>query len=196
MMLRDHLDRSMAVSTEPIKMIKHDFAFVWEDCCGRSGPFMSPNNFNEMFAWWYKEWKDFTYSMGIPWVMLDTDGDPAPLIPKWYENGVDSVHPFEVNSSDMLKIADAYPNYVLMGGISKHMFEPDAPEQIGRFNTTDVFKAIDAELERVVAPMRKRGGYIISLDHGAHWAVDYKPYRYYSDRLYDYGKANSTHKRK
>ena len=194
MMLRDHLNRSMTVFEEPIKMVKHDFAFVWEDCCGRSGPFMSPNNFDEMFAWWYKEWKDYTCSMGIPWVMLDTDGDPAPLIPKWYENGVDSIHPFEVNSTDMLKIAETYPDYVLMGGINKHMFEPDAPEQVGKFNTDNVYTAIDAELERVVKPMRKRGGYFPSLDHGAHWAVDYQPYLYYSDKLYDYGKANTTHK--
>ena len=96
----------------------------------------------------------------------------------------------------MLKIGEMYPKYVLMGGINKHMFEPAAPEQIGRFNTNDVYSAIDMELERVLTPMRKRGGYFPSLDHGAYWAVDYGAYRYYSEQLYKYGKANVSHKRK
>lgn len=57
---------------------------------------------------------------------------------------------------NMLKVAEEYPDYVMMGGIYKHMFEPEEPAlpvQIGRFNSTDVHRAIDEELERVVKPM-------------------------------------------
>jgi hypothetical protein len=43
--------------------------------------------------------------------------------------------------------------------------------------------------------MRKRGGYIISLDHAANQAVTYAGFRYYCDRLERlYGKANTVTK--
>ncbi|MCL2518106.1 MAG: hypothetical protein FWF15_06030 [Oscillospiraceae bacterium] len=192
MMLSDHLRKSMEAAEPIIREIGYDASFVWEDCCGKSGPFIAPAMFDEEFAWWYREWKDFTKSMGIPWVMLDTDGDPTALVSRWYENGVDCMHPWEVNCVDILKIAEDFPNYILMGGIYKHMFEPAHPGQVGRFKTTDICEAIDAELERVVAPMRKRGGYFPSLDHAAHSAVRYKHYKYYSERMMDYGKANTV----
>jgi uroporphyrinogen decarboxylase len=195
MMLRDHLKTSMEAAQEPIRAIRYDMSLVWEDCCGSTGPFIAPAMFDEMFSWWYREWKDFTKSMGVPWTMLDTDGDPTPLITRWYENGIDCMHPWEVNSVDMLKIADEYPQYIMMGGIYKHMFEPAAPEQVGRFSTTDIYKAIDQELERVLKPMCKRGGYFPSLDHWAYWAVDYKAYRYYCDKMLKFGKANTVYRR-
>jgi len=194
MMLKDHLQTSMEAAAEPIRQIRYDMSLVWEDCCGSTGPFIAPTMFDEEFAWWYREWKDYTKSMGIPWTMLDTDGNPTPLVSRWYENGIDCMHPWEVNSVDMLKIADEFPQYNMMGGIYKHMFEPSAPEQVGRFCTADVYEAIDRELERVVKPMRKRGGYFPALDHWAYWAVGYQAYRYYSDKLLEYGKANEVHR--
>ncbi|GHV26120.1 hypothetical protein AGMMS4952_05500 [Spirochaetia bacterium] len=190
MMLEDHLKTAMAAAKEPIRAIKHQVAFVWEDCCGSTGSFIAPAVFDEQFAWWYREWKDYTKNMGIPWTMMDTDGDPTPLVSRWFENGIDCMHPWEVNGVDMLKVAEQYPNYIMMGGIYKHMFEPNDMAQLGRFNTSDVHMAIDQELERVVKPMRKRGGYFPSLDHWAFWGIEYDDYRYYCDRMLDYGKAN------
>ena len=192
MMLEDHLKTAMETAAEPIKKIGYDMSLVWEDCCGSTGPFIAPDIFDEEFAWWYREWKDYTKSMGIPWTMLDTDGNPAPLVTRWYENGIDCMHPWEVNAVDMLKLAEEYPQYNMMGGIYKHMFEPASPGQIGKFNTSDVYQAIDQELERVLTPMRKRGGYFPSLDHWAYWAVDYDAYHYYSEKMREYGKANTV----
>jgi len=190
MMLRDHLKTSMEASQEPISKIRYDMSLVWEDCCGSTGPFIAPDIFDAQFAWWYREWKDYTLSMGIPWTMLDTDGNPAPLVTRWYENGIDCMHPWEVNGIDMLKIAEEHPKYPMMGGIYKHMFEPASPGQVGRFSTNDVYKEINYELERVIKPMRKRGRYFPSLDHWAYWAVDYEAYCYYSEKLIEYGKSN------
>ena len=194
MMLHDHLKTAMEATQELIRKSGYDMSLVWEDCCGSSGPFIAPKMFDEAFSWWYRGWKDYTKSMGIPWVMLDTDGDPTPLVTRWYENGVDCMHPWEVNSVDMLKIAEEFPQYNMMGGIYKHIFEPNAPEQVGRFNTTDVYEAIDQELERVVKPMRMRGGYFPALDHWAYWNIDYEAYKYYCDKMFEYGKANSVHR--
>ncbi|MHB1483756.1 MAG: uroporphyrinogen decarboxylase/cobalamine-independent methonine synthase family protein [Saccharofermentanales bacterium] len=191
LILRDHLDTCMLAAEKVIKECKPDCSYVWEDCCGSTGPFISPSIFDEAFSWWYKEWKDYLTSMGVRWSVLDTDGDPSPLVKQWYESGIDCMLPWEVNGVDMLKFADEYPDYVMMGGIYKHIFEPGDISQIGRFKSDDVFQAIDDELERVVKPMRKRGGYIASLDHAANQSVSYPGYKYYSDQLAaKYGKAN------
>lgn len=190
LMLEDHLETSMAAAVPVIEACKPDMSYVWEDCCGSTGPFIAPNIFEEIMAPWYRSWKDFLSSMGIEWIMLDTDGNPAPLVRQWYEAGVDCLQPWEVNAIDMLKFADEFPEYVMMGGIYKHMFEPGDMAQAGRFGSGDVHKAIDDELERVVKPMAKRGGYIASLDHWAFWGTTYDGYGHYSKGLERYGKAN------
>jgi len=47
--------------------------------------------------------------------LLDTDGDPSPLVRMWYEAGVDCMQPWEVNSVDMLRSAEESPEFVMMG---------------------------------------------------------------------------------
>jgi uroporphyrinogen decarboxylase len=189
--LQDHLETAMAAAAPVIEACKPDMCFVWEDCCGSTGPFVAPDIFQAMMAPWYRAWKDYLRSMAVPWIMLDTDGDPSPLVRLWYEAGVDCMQPWEVNAVDMVKFAEDFPEYTMMGGIYKHMFEPGDPSQVGRFETTDVHQAIDHELARVVAPMRARGGYIISLDHWPHANTPYDGFQYYCDRLAEqYGKAN------
>jgi len=190
LMLSDHLEICRAAAGPVIEACKPDLCYVWEDCCGSTGPFIAPNIFEEIIAPWYREWKDYLVSMGVRWIMLDTDGNPATLVRNWHEAGVDCIQPYEVNSVDMLMLAEEYPDYVMMGGIYKHMFEPAHPAQVGRFKSADIHRAIDDELERVVAPMVKRGGYIASLDHWAFWGTTFEGYRYYSDRLERSGKAN------
>jgi uroporphyrinogen decarboxylase len=190
MMLNDHLQTVKAVLEPVIRKYRPDMAFIWEDCCGSTGPFIAPPIFDELFAWWYREMKDYCSAMGVRWLMLDTDGDPSPLVTRWYGSGIDCMHPWEVNAVDMLKFADEFPQYTLMGGIYKHMFEPNDPTQVGRFTTTNVHEAIRFEMERVLKPMRKRGNYIACLDHWAYWAVSYGDYRFYCDEMYKYGKGN------
>lgn len=191
LILRDHLQTCMEASQEVIRTIHPDCGFVWEDCCGSSGPFVSPSVFDEQFAWWYREWKDYLRTMGVKWIVLDSDGDVSPLVKRWYDAGVDCLNPWEVNAVDMLKIAREYPDFCMMGGIYKHIFEPGSPAQVGKFRSSDVHQAIDDELKRVVEPMRKRGKYIPSLDHAANQATHYHDYRYYCDVLQErYGKAN------
>jgi len=191
-MLQDHLETSMASAAPVIEACKPDMCFVWEDCCGSTGPFIAPSIFEEIMAPWYRSWKDYLVSMGVPWIMLDTDGDPGGLVKHWYEAGVDCLQPWEVNSVDMLRFAEEFPDYVMIGGIYKHIFEPGDPAQVGRFRSTDVHQAIDEELERVVKPMIKGGGYIAALDHWAFWGTTYDGYRYYAKTLEKYGKANNA----
>ena len=58
------------------------------------------------------------------------------------------MQPWEVNSIDMLKFADEFPEYVMMGGIYKHIFEPGDPAQVGKFKSNHIHRAIDDERDR------------------------------------------------
>ena len=191
--LDDHLELAQACAAPVIEATRADFSFVWEDMCGSSGPLMSRNVFREFSLPWYRRWKRFLLDMGVPWIMMDTDGDPSALVDLWLEGGVDCIQPWEVNSSDALRVAREHPDLALMGGIYKHIFEPDHPSQAGRFKTNHVPTLIDEELERVVRPLRERGGYIAGLDHWVHPGVRYPDYVYYCERLAEtYGKANRS----
>lgn len=194
-MIYDHLETSMQASLPVIHACKPDMCFIWEDCCGSSGPFIAPDIFDKFMVPWYLKWKAFLVSNNVQWIMLDTDGNPAPLAKRWYEVGVDCMQPWEVNAVDMLKFAEEFPQYIVMGGIYKHMFEPGSITQIGKFKSDNLYQAIDDELKRVVDPMIKRGGYIAALDHWAYWETTYDGYKYYSRRLEEiYNKANQVNR--
>jgi hypothetical protein len=191
MMLDDHLQVAMEAGARVAEAVRPDCSYVWEDCSGSTGPFISPPIFREFCLPWYREWKRFLLDMGVPWVVMDTDGNPTPLVGLWMEGGVDCILPWEVNAVDILEIAAAFPTLNLMGGIYKHMFEPGSLTQVGRFETKDTRREIDRELQRVVEPLRKRGGYVAGLDHAVHRGVDYEDFAYYCRRLSEgYGKAN------
>ena len=63
----------------------------------------------------------------------------------------------------------------------------------GNIDPFDVHQAIDKELERVVVPMRERGGYFPSLDHWVFKGVRYVDFQYYCRQLeIKYGVVNQS----
>ena len=193
MMLDDHLLVAKEAGARIIDAVKPDCSYVWEDCSGSMGPFIAPPIFREFCVPWYQEWKRFLLDMGVPWIVMDTDGNPTALVGLWLEGGVDCILPWEVNAVNILKIAQDFPELNLMGGVYKHVFEPESLTQVGRFETKETRREIDTELERVVKPLRKRGGYVVGLDHCVHRGVGYTDFAYYCQRLSEqYGKANEA----
>ena len=73
---------------------------------------------------------------------------------------------------DVVKIGKDYPQLQIWGGSDKRALAkgPDA---------------IDAELQRVILPMKKRGGYAAGLDHNIPSDVALANHRYYVKRLLD-----------
>jgi uroporphyrinogen decarboxylase len=180
MLLADHLDTCREAAALIIPQLQPDLCYVWEDNAGKTGPMVSPRLFREFHLPWYKAWKSFLLDMGVPWMVVDTNGDPRPLVPLWIEGGMDCMLPWEVNAVDIRKVAEDYPKLVLCGGISKHVLEKEGVQPI------------DAEIERVVRPLRARGGYLLSLDHWCPRGVRLSQYEYFHRRLRDYGKANQV----
>ncbi len=71
---------------------------------------------------------------------------------------------------DVVEIARQYPRLIIGGGIDKREIAK------GR-------RAIDRELERVLVPLFRRGGYLPSMDHHVPPEVGYEDFRYYVQRV-------------
>jgi uroporphyrinogen decarboxylase len=108
-------------------------------------------------------------------VHIDTDGHAPAVIPLYQELGLDVMSPFEVAAGcDVVEVGRRYPELVISGGIDKRVLATAKRE-------------IDAYLERVIPPMRARGGYIPTCDHGVPEEVSYQNYLHYRKRCVELG---------
>lgn len=83
--------------------------------------------------------------------------------------------PFEVASNcDVLTTRERYPDLVISGGIDKRVLAQSKAD-------------IDRMLERILPPMRERGGFIPTCDHGVPLDVSYENYLHYRCRCQELG---------
>lgn len=97
---------------------------------------------------------DFYHEMGVPYVMIDSDGKVDDLIPCWLESGFDIIFPIEVGTwkASPVKLRNRYGKRLRMfGGIDKHVIPRGEA-------------AIREELEPLKL-LVKEGGYIPIPDH-------------------------------
>ena len=82
-----------------IKEAQFDFVYLFEDCCGSTGPLISPHLYKKYFHKCYRKLIDFyKKEAGVPFVLLDSDGYSDDLIPLWLNSGVDIIFPLEVGT--------------------------------------------------------------------------------------------------
>ena len=157
-----------------------DEIYFAEDICYNHGPLISPDMMREFLLPYYKQLIDNLKTRQIDQsrhlhCQIDTDGYANPTIPVYQEIGMDAMSPFEVASGcDVVAIGREHPGLAIFGGIDKRVLAR------GR-------DAIDAFLERVIPPMRERGGYIPTSDHGVPEEVPYADYLYYRERVMELG---------
>jgi len=153
-----------------LKEVEIDSIMINEDLSYRGGPMLSPKMFDKFLLPFYKRFTSYIHSKGIPFVIVDTDGDFEALIPHFIDGGVDGFIPMEAQAGmDIRKIRENYPNLKLFGGIDKmKLFKGE--------------KEIDEELERVKLIIKK-GGYIPGCDHQVPPQVSLDDYKYYLTEL-------------
>ena len=89
-------------------------------------------------------------ALGIPGIIVDTDGDFNKIIPNFIAAGVDGFLPMDVNAGmDIVAVRKEFPNLKFIGGFNKLLIE-QGKEAIDEIKNTD-------------APKRIRKSYIISL---------------------------------
>ena len=147
-------DRLMALYKPLLQQVHFDFAYIFEDCCSKTGPLLSPRTYESVYRKYYRKLVDFYHEMGVPFVMLDSDGKVDALLPLWLDSGIDIVFPIEVGTwkSNPVAFRKHYGKRLRMfGGVNKHVIP------LGE-------AAIRAEL----GPLRElaaEGGYIPIPDH-------------------------------
>lgn len=154
-----------------VREMAFDYALIWEDNCYNHGMLHSPAVFAEFMAPGYRALVDFFHRHDIDIISVDSDGNVTELISLLLDVGITAIHPFEVAAGmDVVAIGKQYPRLQIWGGIDKRALARG-------------FKAIDAELERVIPPMKKRGGYAAGLDHGIPSDVSLENHRYFIKKL-------------
>ncbi len=170
-LLDDRANFYIQVYTPILEQIRPDFAFLWEDMCFKNGPLLSPDLFREFLLPAYRKVISFLHDYGVNNVIVDSDGDVTKLIPLWLEAGVTGLLPFEVQSGmDVVELGKAFPQLLIIGGINK-------------FRLFGSREEIDAELDRVLPAMAKRGGYIPTLDHWVPPEISLDNFRYYTEKI-------------
>lgn len=140
---------------EPIlDIIKFDFVYFFEDCCGVNGPLFSPVIYKEIFDTHYKQLISFYKSKGVGFALIDSDGVVDKLVPSWLSSGFDIIFPVEVGTwgESPSSMRDKFgENLKMLGGVDKHIIIKGE-------------QAIQKHLERL-KPEVIKGGYIPIPDH-------------------------------
>jgi len=161
------------------KTVNIDEVLFDEDICYKNGSLISPEMFNEFLAPYYSRFIDGVKSRQMDkdkklHVHIATDGYIDDVIPLYLELGMDYLSPFEAAAGcDVLRTAEMYPDLLISGGMDKIQLAS------GR-------DAIDRMVDRILPPMKSRGGYIPTCDHGVPEEVPFEDYVYFRKRLLEF----------
>ena len=170
-----------AVTARAQKHVTFDELFFAEDICYNHGLLCSPEIMKEFLLPYYQQLIANLKSRQIDrsrhlYVQVDTDGHAPAVIDVYRESiGMDVMSPFEVAAGcDVVAIGQQYPGLVMTGGIDKRVLAKSKAD-------------IDEMLERIIPPMRARGGYIPTCDHGVPEEVSLENYLHYRKRCVELG---------
>ena len=179
--MKTWLELADAVTARFQQHLTFDELFFGEDICYNHGPLCSPAMMREFILPYYQQLKANIRSRQIDksrhmYFQIDTDGFADPVIPIYREScGMDVMSPFEAASHcDVVRTSKEYPDLVMFGGIDKRILAQGK-------------KAIDRMVERILPPMRARGGYIPTCDHSVPLEVSLENYRHYRKRCLELG---------
>ncbi len=163
-------DFTIAVCGPILDEIAPDYAAINEDLSMKTGPLLGPDLYKQFIFPNLKRVTEFMHGKGVKHIMLDTDGNPGPLMPLFMEAGVDGIWPLERASNvDPVLLRREYGRDLLLwGGVDKRELAKDE-------------QAIDVHL-RHLAPLIEEGGYIPTVDHTVPPDVPLANFCYYMER--------------
>ncbi len=137
-----------------LNLVEFDFAYFWEDCCFNTGPLISPAIYREFYHQHYQRMIRAYRDMGVPWMLMDSDGKIDDLLGCWLDSGFDIIFPIEVGTwkASPTAMRKQYGKRLrMLGGVDKHVISKGEA-------------AIRMELESLL-PLVRQGGYIPIPDH-------------------------------
>jgi hypothetical protein len=173
--MMEHIaDFTIEVARPVLERTDVDYVFINEDMAMNSGPLLGPDTYREFILPRMRRLVSFLKGHGVRYVVVDSDGDPEPLIPLLMDAGVDGLWPLERASrdTDPQFIRAKYGRSLrLWGGVDKR-------------ELTKGPSAIEAHL-RTLAPLVEEGGFIPTVDHLVPPDVSLDNFRYYMKRKKD-----------
>jgi hypothetical protein len=163
-------DFTMEVSRPILEEVAPDYIFLNEDMAGKGGPLLSPKTYRKFIYPQMRRLVDFYKSYGVPYVLVDTDGNSDALFPLLMEAGIDGIWPLErASDMDPNEIRRKYGKGLrLWGAVDKRELAKD-------------HQAIDDHLRELI-PLIEEGGFIPTVDHTVPPDVSLDNFRYYMQR--------------
>ena len=89
-----------------------DFVLCGDDVAHKTGPFMSPPVFREVF---WPRMKRLADAIGRPWIQ-HSDGDLRPIMEDWLALGMNAIHPIEPLAMDIFDLKRRYGERLCLCG--------------------------------------------------------------------------------
>ena len=147
-----------------------DAVCFWEDMAYKTSSLLGVRQVREFMLPRYQRMTAHLRQLGVPFILLDSDGCIDQLIPLWLEAGIDGVVPMEAQAGmDVARYREQYPRLLMMGGIDKKALA-EGPA------------AIDREMDKIARTIAT-GGFVPFFDHGLPHDVPYAHFVYFVRRL-------------
>ena len=166
----DMFERELDVSLAQLEMIwdagyHFDEVMWYEDMGYKDSLFFSVNKYVELLKPLHKKVIDWAHQRGV-YVRLHSCGDITPLVPHFYEIGLDALNPLEVKAGvKPMELKKKYGDKMTFhGGINALLW--------------DNKDAISQEINRLIPVMKENGGYIFASDHSIPDAVSLENFKH------------------
>ena len=166
----DMFNRELDVGLAALEMIwdegYHFDEVNWpEDMGYKNNLFFSVPKYVELLKPLHKKVIDWAHNRGV-FVKMHSCGDITPLVPHFYEIGLDALNPLEVKAGvDPIALKKKYGDKMTFhGGINAVLWDDK--------------EAISEEIKRVLPIMKQNGGYIFASDHSIPESVSLENFRH------------------
>lgn len=167
-MMEFNADFTIEMLRPVLNEIAVDYIFINEDMAMKSGPLLSPQHYKRYIFPHMRRLVDFIKSKGVPYVIVDTDGNSEPLISLLLEAGMDGIWPIEraAESMDPVFLRAKYGRALrLWGAVDKRCIAAGG-------------KTIDDHLRKMI-PLIEKGGFIPTVDHTVPPDISLEKFIYY-----------------
>jgi len=149
-----------------------DSVGISEDMAFKGHSMISPKMARQFLLPAYKRWASEIRASGCPLIDMDSDGFVGELIPVWIEAGINVCDPVEVAAeNDIVEYRRSFGRKMAYtGGVDKRAIARGG-------------KVLKQELERVIPPLLKDGGFIPGCDHGVPPDISWQNFIEYSRSL-------------
>lgn len=147
-----------------------DAVCLWEDMAYKTGSLLGVAQVRELMVPRYRRLTAHLRALGVPIILLDSDGNIDQLIPLWLESGVDGVVPMEAQAGmDVALYREQYPRLLMMGGVDKKALAQGPA-------------AIDVEIDKIRRTIAS-GGLVPFFDHGLPHDASWANFQYFTAQL-------------